>query len=120
MYQNKKFEVKSMSINYSPEGIQYIVQAGDSLGNLAYEFNTSSEAILAANPGVTPNNLSVGQVLSIPAEFSTVNAEQFWGFGPRFGFGRSFPFRRFGRPFFGGPFWGYGPYWGGYGYPYWW
>jgi hypothetical protein len=112
-----------MSMNYSPGNIQYLVQAGDSLGNLAYEYNTSTEAILAANPGITQKNLSVGQILAIPAKFSTVNAEQFWGFGPGFGFGRPFwgrpfPFRRFGQPFFGGPSWGYGPYWGGYG-PWW-
>lgn len=107
-----------MSMNYGPAGIQYTVQAGDSLGNLAYEFNTTPDAILAFNPGVTPSTLSVGQVLSIPSD-TPVNAEQFW-FGPGFGFGRPFfggPFGfGFRRPFFGGPFgFGFRP-WGGF----WW
>ena len=72
-----------MSMNYGPGNIQYTVQAGDSLGNLASVFHTTAETILEANPGITPSNLSVGQVLSIPSDWS-VNAEQF---------------RRFGRPF---------------------
>jgi hypothetical protein len=104
-------------MNYGPENIQYTVQAGDSLGNLAYEFNTTPEAILATNLGTTPGNLTVGQVLSIPTDWS-VNTEQF----RRFGYGRPFfrgpfGFGGFRRPFFRGP-WGYGPSWGGY--PYWW
>jgi LysM domain len=108
-----------MSMNYSPEHIQYTIQAGDSIEALAYGFNTTAESILAANPGITPSNLSVGQVLSIP----TVYAEQFRRFGPGFGwrrpfFGGPFGYGRFGRPFWGGP-WGYGSYWGGYGYPWW-
>ena len=108
-----------MSMNYNPQSIQYTVQAGDSLRNLAYEFNTTAEAILAANPGVTLSNLSVGQELSIPSH-TPVNAEQFW-FGPGFGFGRPFfgvPWG-FRRPFFR-PGWGFGwgfrPFWGG---PFW-
>ena len=90
-----------MSKNDDPENIQYTIQAGDSLGNLAYEFNTTAETILAANPGITPNNLNVGQVLSIPV--NPVVAEQFRRFGPGFRFRRPFfrpfPFRRFRRPF---------------------
>lgn len=107
-----------MSMGYSPESIQYTVQAGDSLGNLAYEFNTTADAILAANPGVSSSTLSVGQVLSIPSD-TPINAQQFW-FGPGFGFGRPFYGVPWGfgyrRPFFRGPGWGYGPFWGGY----WW
>jgi LysM repeat protein len=44
----------------------YIVQAGDTYYNLARKFNTTVEAITAANPGVNPNNLQIGQTICIP------------------------------------------------------
>jgi LysM repeat protein len=90
-----------MSMNYDPEVIQYTLQVGDSIWDLADEFNITAEEIVAANPGIDPNHLYAGQVISIPDE--SVNAQQFRRFG---GFGR--PFRPFGfrrfRPFFRGPF----------------
>ena len=93
-----------MSMNYGPETIQYTIQSGDSLWDLADEYNTTAETIAAANPGIDPNYLYAGQVISIPGD--QVNTEQFRRFGP--GFRRPFrpfgpPFRRF-RPFFRGPF----------------
>ena len=111
-----------MSMNYSPEDIEYTVQTGDSLEAFAYVFNTTTEAIWTSNPGVTANNLSIGQTLAIPAD--SIYSEQFRRFGPGFGFRRPFfrgPFGYggFRRPFFGSPWWGYGPYWGWYGYPWW-
>lgn len=125
-----------MSMNYSPETIQYITQAGDSIWDLADVYDTTPEAIMAANPGIDPNNLNISQVLSIPSDLFPVSAEQFRRFGPGFRgpfFRRRFPFRRFRRPFFrepfeefgefefGEPFWGWGaaPF-GWYGSPYWW
>ena len=99
-----------MSINYGPNIIQYALQAGDSLGNLATQFNTVPEYIIAANPGINPNNMYVGRVISIPYNQLPVSAEQFMRFGPGFGrfrrpfFRRRFPFRRFRRPFFIEPF----------------
>ncbi|MBC7325206.1 MAG: LysM peptidoglycan-binding domain-containing protein [Moorella sp. (in: Bacteria)] len=44
----------------------YAVQAGDTYWLLAQRFNTTIEAIMAANPGVDPNNLQIGQVICIP------------------------------------------------------
>jgi len=44
----------------------YIIRAGDTYFSLAARFNTSVSAILAANPGVDPDNLRVGQVICIP------------------------------------------------------
>lgn len=44
----------------------YRVQAGDTFWLLAQRFNTTVEAIMAANPGVDPNNLQIGQVICIP------------------------------------------------------
>ena len=104
-----------MSMNYSPESIQYTIQAGDSLGNIAYQFNTTAEEIVEANPGIIPATLGVGQVILIPTDFP-INAEQFGRFGRPF-FRGPFGYGRFGRPFFGpGWGWGYGPSWGG---PWW-
>jgi hypothetical protein len=99
-----------MSMNYGPEIIQYTIQTGDSLWDLADRYNTTAEAIIAGNPGMDPDNLYVGEVISIPDDQQPMSAEQFRRFGP--GFGRPFirpgsgafgpPFRRFG-PFFRGP-----------------
>jgi hypothetical protein len=91
-----------MSMNFSPETIQYTIQSDDSLWDVADDYNTTIEAIMAANPGIDPNNLYVGQVISVPDDLQSVSAEQFRRFGPGFRrpfFGRPFPFRRFRRPF---------------------
>lgn len=44
----------------------YTIRAGDTFFALARRFNTTVEAIQAANPGVNPNNLQIGQVICIP------------------------------------------------------
>jgi len=50
-----------------PEGtVPYVVRAGDTYYNLAQRFNTTVDAIRAANPGVDPNRLMIGQTLCIP------------------------------------------------------
>ena len=46
----------------------YIIKSGDTLFKLAMTYNTTVEAILAANPGLDPNNLRVGQKICIPME----------------------------------------------------
>lgn len=48
-------------------GTLYTIQAGDTFFLLAQRFGISLDAILAANPGVNPNNLQIGQVVCIPA-----------------------------------------------------
>src|SRR3989338_2883465 len=47
-------------------GVQYQVRAGDTLYGIAYQFGTTVEAIQAANPGLLPAYLSIGQSLLIP------------------------------------------------------
>jgi LysM repeat protein len=47
-------------------GQTYVVQSGDIPETIAAQFGITTEALLAANPGVNPNNLQVGQVLIIP------------------------------------------------------
>jgi LysM repeat protein len=44
----------------------YIVEAGDTLGNIALKFDVSVDAIMTANALADPNSLSVGQSLVIP------------------------------------------------------
>lgn len=50
-----------------PQGTRsYTIEAGDTLWLLSQRFNTTVEAIMAANPGVNPTSLFVGQVICIP------------------------------------------------------
>lgn len=51
----------------APAGSQtYTVQAGDIPGSIAAKFGITVEALLAANPGIDPTNLQIGEVLIIP------------------------------------------------------
>ncbi|WP_077369080.1 LysM peptidoglycan-binding domain-containing protein [Anaerosalibacter sp. Marseille-P3206] len=49
-----------------PNGFLYTIRAGDTLYLLAQRYNTTVQAIIAANPGINPNNLQIGQVICIP------------------------------------------------------
>lgn len=53
-------------ISPAPQGATYIVQAGDSLSDIAGRFGTTVEAIAEANGIADPTRLEVGQVLTIP------------------------------------------------------
>ncbi len=55
----------------SPTPFIYTVKSGDTLGQLAQKFNVSLSALMAANPNVDPNSMSVGQTLKIPSQSST-------------------------------------------------
>ncbi len=44
----------------------YTIRAGDTPFTLAIRFNTTVDAIMAANPGINPNALQIGQVICIP------------------------------------------------------
>lgn len=89
----------SMDYNYYPVSSQYSPQTVCPMWNYTNEYNTAT---------VGTNSLPV-------------QANQFWGFGPAFGFGFGGPFLgpfgfgRFHRPFFGRPFfhpfWGWGGWW---------
>ncbi|WP_051412231.1 LysM peptidoglycan-binding domain-containing protein [Halonatronum saccharophilum] len=57
------------STSNCPEGTRaYTVQAGDTFDSLARRFNTTVAAIVAANPGVEPDFLRVGQRICIPED----------------------------------------------------
>ena len=55
-----------MSISCPPGSVRYFVSRGDTFFSIARSFNTTVEAITAANPGVNPNALQIGQLICIP------------------------------------------------------
>ncbi|MGB7747220.1 MAG: LysM peptidoglycan-binding domain-containing protein [Verrucomicrobiia bacterium] len=55
-------------------GTEYVVVKGDSFAKIAKKNGVSVKAIEAANPGVAPTKLKVGQKLSIPASSGGVTA----------------------------------------------
>jgi LysM repeat protein len=51
----------------TPRAAQYVVQQNDTLWDIALRFGFANpDAILAANPGINPDFLQLGQVLNIP------------------------------------------------------
>ena len=54
-----------MSMNQGPGPIQYTIQPGDTLWELANDYDTTIEDILEANPEIDPDNLQVGQVITL-------------------------------------------------------
>ena len=44
----------------------YIIRSGDTLYSLANRYNSTINRIIAANPNINPNNLSIGQRIIIP------------------------------------------------------
>jgi len=47
-------------------GSKYIVKAGDTLWDLAQEWGVTIDAIVAANNLASPDDLSIGQELTVP------------------------------------------------------
>lgn len=50
-----------------PGGFQYVIRSGDTFYSIARRYGISVEALVAANPGVDPDRLRVGQVICVPA-----------------------------------------------------
>lgn len=51
-----------------PEGLfPHTIRSGDTLWLLAQRYSTTISAIMDANPGLKPNNLTVGKTICIPA-----------------------------------------------------
>jgi LysM repeat protein len=74
--------------DYGPN--QYITQEGDTMWEIANQYNISVEELMEWNPEVDPDNLLIGQVLNIPEQVR-----------PRFGRGqryrRDWRYRRYPR-----------------------
>ncbi len=49
-----------------PAGTLYTVRSGDTLYLIATRFGVTLQALLAANPGVDPNSLAIGQQICVP------------------------------------------------------
>ncbi len=45
---------------------QYTIQSGDNLSSIALRFGVTLDQIYLANPNISPNTLSIGQMISIP------------------------------------------------------
>jgi len=52
----------------SPTPFIYEVQQGDTLGDIAFKFGLSVDVLMAANPDVSPNSMSIGTELKIPSD----------------------------------------------------
>lgn len=55
------------TLSVCPGGTVYRIQPGDTFYALAVRFGVSLSALLAANPGVDPSRLTVGQTICIPS-----------------------------------------------------
>src|SRR5687768_5090450 len=51
----------------SPTPFTHTVQTGDTMSSVALKFGVSMDDLQAANPEISPNAMSVGQVLNIPS-----------------------------------------------------
>ena len=51
----------------SPTPFTYTVQQGDTISSIALEFGVSMDDLQAANPEISPNTMSIGQVIKIPS-----------------------------------------------------
>ncbi|PKM80915.1 MAG: peptidoglycan-binding protein [Firmicutes bacterium HGW-Firmicutes-14] len=59
-------QIKPNQVPPCPGGTLYTIMPGDSYFGLARRFNTTIEALIAANPGADPQNLQIGQQICIP------------------------------------------------------
>jgi LysM repeat protein len=101
-----------MSMNNGPATFEYIIQPDDTLWDLADEYNTSVEEIMAANNN--PNALYVGQAINIPNEsIEAAQRGRGWGGYRRGEFERGRGFRRWPYVYPYNPYYPYRPY-----YPY--
>lgn len=51
----------------SPTPFTYAVKSGDTISSIALKFGVSMDALQAANPEISPNTMSIGQVIKIPS-----------------------------------------------------
>ena len=52
----------------SPTPFTYTIQSGDTISSIALEFGVSMDDLQAANPEISPNTMSIGQVIKIPSD----------------------------------------------------
>lgn len=59
----------------SPTPFTYSIAPGDTLSQIAEKYGVSLDALIAANPGVDPNAMSVGGTLKIPSDQQNVSGQ---------------------------------------------
>lgn len=63
-----KVGAKKAPTSSAPRGVTHRVVAGDMLGRIADHHNCTVASIIALNPGLNPDRISVGQVLRMPSQ----------------------------------------------------
>ena len=59
----------------SPTPFTYTVKTGDTISSIALKFGVSMDSLQAANPEISPNSMSVGQVIKIPSDPANPSGE---------------------------------------------
>ena len=59
----------------SPTPFTYTIKTGDTISSIALKFGVSMDSLQAANPEISPNTMSVGQVLKIPSDPANPSGE---------------------------------------------
>jgi len=59
----------------TPTPFTYTVIEGDTISSIALQFGVSMDELLAANPEVSPNAMSIGAVLKIPSNLNNPSGE---------------------------------------------
>ena len=67
--------VTAEAILPSPTPFTYIIQSGDTMGALAQKFGVPLDALIAANPNVSPNAMPIGAALLIPTDKNNPTGE---------------------------------------------
>jgi len=52
----------------TPTPFTYEVQAGDTMSGIAFKFGVPLDELVAINPGISPNSMSIGTELKIPSD----------------------------------------------------
>lgn len=61
------FPVETIVVLPSPTAFAYTVKSGDTISQIAQRYGLTLDEVLAANPGVNSQTLSIGQILQIPS-----------------------------------------------------
>lgn len=59
----------------TPTPFTYTVQQGETISSVALKFGVSIDELLAANPEVNPNTMSIGTVLKVPSKTENLSGE---------------------------------------------
>ena len=81
---------QQITIPGAATGTRYTIQSGDTLYGIASRYGTTVNAILQANPGIDPNNLRVGQQITVPGatagtQYTIQSGDTLYGISRRFG-----------------------------------